>query len=119
MQTQINQPTSVIISFFFNARGSPLERRPLGLFRSLLLQLLQQRRDLLSAFLPNFRTKRVKLPPNWEWQEGELREYFSDVVISAKVSSMIVFIDALDECGEELDECEEESDECGEESGVR
>jgi hypothetical protein len=76
----------------------PLEKRPLGLFRSLLHQLLQQQRHLLATFLPKFRTKRDTLKLGWEWQEGELCDYFSDVVISAQISSMIVFIDALDEC---------------------
>ena len=100
---QINKPWSAIISFFFNARGNPIEERPLGLFRSLLHQLLQQQRDLLATFLPKCRTKRDSLRPGWEWQEGELREYFSDVVTSAQVPSMIVIIDALDECEQESD----------------
>jgi hypothetical protein len=96
-----SQPSSAIISFFFNARGGPLEKTPLGLFRSLLHQLLQQQRHLLSKFLPTYRTKRDTLPPGWEWQEGELCEYFSSVVTTAQVPSMTVFIDALDECEEE------------------
>jgi hypothetical protein len=98
MQLRISQSSSAIISFFFNAHGSPLEKRPLGLFRSLLHQLLRQRRHLFTSFLPKFQTKQDTLKPDWEWGEGELREYFSDVVTSAQVPSMIVFIDALDEC---------------------
>lgn len=93
-----HQQSSAIISFFFNARGGPLERTSVGMFRSLLHQLFQQRRHLFSSFLPKYRTKRDTLPPNWDWQEGELREYFSDIITNANVSSIIIFIDALDEC---------------------
>jgi len=102
-RTKLGLPSSAIINFFFNARGGPLERTPLGLFRSLLHQLFQQQRQLLTKFLPTYRTKRDTLSQGWEWQERELREYFSDVVITAQVSSMIVFIDALDECEKELE----------------
>jgi type II secretory ATPase GspE/PulE/Tfp pilus assembly ATPase PilB-like protein len=35
MHVQTHQPSSCIISFFFNARGGPLEKRPLGLYQSL------------------------------------------------------------------------------------
>jgi hypothetical protein len=94
------QLESAVISFFFNARGNQLERSPLGLFRSLLHQLLQRRRHLLSAFLPKFRAKRDTLKEGWVWEEGELSDYFSHIVTNSQISSMIVFIDALDECEE-------------------
>jgi ankyrin repeat protein len=100
-RTTLSQPSSAIISFFFNARGGPLEKTPLGLFRSLLHQLLQQQRHLLSKFLPTYRTKRDTLPQGWKWQEGELCEYFSSIVTTAQVPSMTIFVDALDECEEE------------------
>lgn len=98
---QLSQSSSTIISFFFNARGVPLEKTPLGLFRSLLHQLLQQQRHLLSNFLPIYRKKRDTLLPGWKWQEEELREYFSSIITTTQASSIIVFIDALDECEEE------------------
>jgi hypothetical protein len=97
-RTQACQPSSCIIGFFFNARGSTSEKTPLGLFRSLTHQLFRQRRELLTSFLPKFRTKRDTIRPGWEWQEGELREVFEDIVQTGQVSSIIVFIDALDEC---------------------
>src|SRR4051794_13524534 len=97
--TQANQTSLLVVSFFFNARGGPLEKAPKGLFRSLIHQLVRQRRHLLATFLPKFRTKRETLKPRRELQEGELGEYFANVVASGQISSMIVFIDALDECG--------------------
>jgi NACHT domain len=101
IQTQISQRSSATINFFFNARGGPLEKTPLGLFRSLLHQLLQQQRHLLSKFLPTYRAKRDTLQSGWKWQEEELRDYFANVVGTAQVPSMIIFVDALDECEEE------------------
>jgi ankyrin repeat protein len=103
MQAETNQLSASVINFFFNARGTAAERKPIGLFRSLLHQLFRRQRPLLANFLPKFRTKRDTLKAGWEWQEGELSEYLSDVVTSAQVSSMIVFIDALDECEHESD----------------
>ena len=53
-------PDNVTLGFFFNARGSLLERSPLGLFRSLLHQLLSQVPSLLSVLLPTFYMKKQK-----------------------------------------------------------
>jgi ankyrin repeat protein len=103
IQAETKQLSASVINFFFNARGTAAERKPIGLFRSLLHQLFRRQRPLLASFLPKFRTKRDTLKAGWEWQEGELSEYLSDVVTSAQVSSMIVFIDALDECEHESD----------------
>jgi ankyrin repeat protein len=103
IRTQNAQPSSSTISFFFNGRGTLLEMKPLGLFRSLLHQLFRQQRHLLESFLPKFRTKRDTLKAGWEWQEGELSDYFSDVIRNAQISPMTVFIDALDECEYESD----------------
>ena len=41
---------SILASFFFHGRGAPTQKSTLGLFRSLLHQVLQQNRDLLSKF---------------------------------------------------------------------
>jgi hypothetical protein len=59
---------------------------------------------LLTLFLPKFRAKQT-LGSGWEWQEGELCEYFSDIITSGQISSMFVFIDALDECEKESEVC--------------
>ena len=39
-----------LASFFFHSRGVPMQKNVLGLFRSLLHQILQKNRDLLSKF---------------------------------------------------------------------
>ncbi|KAI9767151.1 MAG: hypothetical protein M1839_004624 [Geoglossum umbratile] len=89
-----------VAAFFFNARGSVLERNPLGLFRSLLRQLLQQIRPLLSGFLPSFLQKNEPWQ-DWSWSLEELREHFYTAVTQAQGHSIVIFVDALDECDEE------------------
>ena len=66
---------TVTLGFFFNARGSLLERSPVGLFRSLLHQLLWHVRSLFSILLPTFRKKQqTRSLWEWEWELDELSE---------------------------------------------
>src|SRR5436190_211859 len=44
----------IVAAFFFHGSGSLLQRSPVGLFRSLLHQLLTQIRPLLTEFRPIF-----------------------------------------------------------------
>jgi hypothetical protein len=48
----------VIASFFFHGRGSPLQKSSLGLFRSLLYQILSHVPELLYQFTSVFKRKR-------------------------------------------------------------
>lgn len=97
---QVSDSGTVIVRFFFNARGSLLEKTPLGLFRSLLHQLLMQIRPLLSEFLPKFQKKR-DTQSAWEWGLEELQDFFHSAVTQPQGSPIVVFIDAIDECDEE------------------
>ncbi|KAK8123662.1 hypothetical protein PG999_003580 [Apiospora kogelbergensis] len=77
--TQWAQQTS-ILHFFFNARGNELERTTTGLYRSLLVQLLDEHQNLQSVL--------DRLPRGLHrWA-------------SAK-PPVVCFIDALDECHEQ------------------
>jgi hypothetical protein len=49
----------IIAAFFFNARGSSLEKSPLGLFRSVLHHILQRDRQILIEMLQNFEEKEL------------------------------------------------------------
>lgn len=87
-----------IISFFFNARGQDLEKSTLGMYRSLIYQLLTQ--------LPALQRISESLPlTNWngesyEWGIEPLKELFEQAIKSLGESSVACFIDALDECDE-------------------
>ncbi|RBR05989.1 hypothetical protein FVER53590_29300 [Fusarium verticillioides] len=87
----------IIISFFFNARGEQLEKSTTGMYRSLLLQILQQLPTLHSALDPALV---LGIGENHEWNIEALRALFEQTVESLGSFSVVVFIDALDECDE-------------------
>lgn len=88
----------VIVSFFFNARGNELEKSTVGMYRSLLLQLLEQlseRRGVpssfgLGTFHGAFHTPGI---------EG-LKALLEEVVQELGELPVTCFVDALDECDE-------------------
>jgi ankyrin repeat protein len=95
----------VVASFFFHARGSPMQKSPLGMFRSLLHQVLCQIPESLSELTSDFTRKcerQGRAGEQWEWHEAELRTLFKDSIAEAKKTySIEIYVDALDECGEE------------------
>ncbi|KAI9780256.1 MAG: hypothetical protein M1839_006816 [Geoglossum umbratile] len=99
----------VVAAFFFHGQGFGLQKTSLGLFRSLLYQLLTQDRPLRSQFLSIYETKRNmqgKQNKDWDWRVEELQDFFSSSIVqAAKLRPIRIFVDALDECVE-LDEQE-------------
>jgi ankyrin repeat protein len=99
-------PDYTVASFFFHGRGASMQRTALGLFRSLLHQILTQIRPLLSEFQSMFQEKleaRGKPEKDWNWHEKELQDFFKSNV-AEKGYRIRIFIDALDECGEDVAE---------------
>jgi hypothetical protein len=90
---------TVVIAFFFNARGATLEKSTEGLYRSLLVQLLERRAYLetIVSLLP-FAT--TELNENYPWNIGILQQLLREVILRVK-SPVVCFIDALDECEEQ------------------
>lgn len=90
----------IVLSFFFNARGDILERSTLGLYRSLLFQLLtsipvgnrQPFWDVAS------RKNRQNSVANWTLKE--LQKILYATLHDLKESNIVWFIDAVDECDE-------------------
>ncbi|EJP62289.1 Ankyrin repeat-containing protein [Beauveria bassiana ARSEF 2860] len=94
--------SAVVLSFFFHAHGSKLQRTMLGLFRSLLHQLLLQVPDVLSDLitLQQWSNALGKHGENWQWHLSELQEHFHLSLSKVLESHPIwLFVDALDECG--------------------
>lgn len=90
-----------VASFFFHGRGSELQKTPLGLWRTIVLQLLYQITDLLPKFRLAFERKlkaQEQQGMTWVWHQNELKEFFETHV--AELHPVKIFIDALDECGE-------------------
>jgi hypothetical protein len=90
----LGQPRSdyVAVAFFFNAKGTDLEHSPLGIFRSLLYQLLPHCTEALKQDLHQW------VPGHTSWDEKALRSLFQEVLVHQASRSTFIFIDALDEC---------------------
>ena len=100
IQTLSRDPTSIIAAFFFNKRGSEIEKSPTGLFRTLLHALCQHISALRAVVMKKYCKKRGLLDPSWEWQSFELKELLSSVVTAQVLGqrNVILCVDALDEC---------------------
>ena len=93
-------PSSVLAAFFFNARGSKLEKSPTGLFRTLLHKLCQQISALRDLVVKTYLEKCRLMNTGWQWQLSELKELLANVVTCSVLGkrSLTLFVDALDEC---------------------
>ncbi|RKL10114.1 hypothetical protein BFJ68_g8729 [Fusarium oxysporum] len=97
----------IIASFFIHGRGIPLQRTPLGIFRALLNSLLLSFPTYLAQLTEVFQDKQKRYGSyeqknGWQWNEKELERFLSRLLIEgAKEKEVVIFIDALDECGEE------------------
>lgn len=97
-------PGSVRLMFFFNARGAELERPSLGLYRSLLLQLILNKwsRYGTKAFITQLaRKEEIFGEGNFLWQLTELQDAFHDLITSGSLPPLELFVDAIDECDED------------------
>ncbi|CAH0043359.1 unnamed protein product [Clonostachys solani] len=92
------RPNSCFASFFFNARGEPLERTITGMFRSLLIQLLEWYVDL-QAILDDYKLD-TENHDNW-FTIDTLKIMFQKAVLGLGERELTCFIDALDECDEQ------------------
>lgn len=88
---------SIIVTFFFNARGTELERSILGMYRSVLLQIISKTPTILDDLSHLFSSK-IKHGQVYEWNIGELQAILITMMKGAREYPVIWFIDALDEC---------------------
>lgn len=91
------------LTFFFHARGTELQKTPLGMFKSLLLQLYKEdstaRTGTRKLFDKNSEDGMVGV--KWDWTEKMLEELFSELICQiSKSKKVTIFADALDEAGE-------------------
>ena len=100
--TQRTIPNSRTISYFFNARGHPLEKSIIGTYRSLLSQILnelQQPDDILDTI-----SLRMVDQTSWmlarPWDIASLQDMLSMAILGLAQTRVLCFIDALDECEE-------------------
>lgn len=93
-----DRPSFLTVSFFFNARGEMLEKSISGMFRSLLLQVMEKFTDLQSLLSnPEIVPRSQTDCPSLEI----LKELFRTVVEQLGRRSLTCYIDALDEGDEQ------------------
>jgi hypothetical protein len=88
----------LVVAFFFNARGEAFERSTLGMYRSLLFQILDRRpplRWVLGLVTPTM----SELNAGYVWTVEVLQLLLKSAIRSIK-EPMTCFLDALDECEE-------------------
>ena len=86
-------PRDLRMYFFFNVKGSLLERSVEGMFRSLLRQLLDQCPGLDGRI-------KQRTCDGSNWPVELLEEHFRDCVLLLRGRNLTCHIDALDECEE-------------------
>ena len=91
------------LDFFFSARGTEMQRTPLGMFRSLLCQLFNSDTTARPKLRGVYEERSKQLGNgNWEWSRVMLEKLLADTILeSASRQHVTVFIDALDEAGAE------------------
>jgi ankyrin repeat protein len=95
----------LVVSFFFHGQGTPLQKSLLGLFRALLASMLEHFPEHLTRLAVKFAEREKRYgrfsERRWEWTEKELQELLSTMLIrGTHCQPVVIFIDALDECGE-------------------
>lgn len=103
LETKSGDSTQIIASYFFHGRGTAMQKAAVGLYRSLLHQLLTKMPQYLASLTEIFeeRCRQKGLPgEDWTWGEDELRDKIASIVLKASRGRPItVCVDALDECG--------------------
>ncbi|KAF5718738.1 Het-eN [Fusarium mundagurra] len=99
-----SQGRPLVLSFFFSGRGVELQQTPDGLYRSLLCQLLNNIPEALEAMEMRFMQTHTESGTHDErrmWSTSELRSYARTSIWKAlETHPIILFVDALDECGQ-------------------
>ncbi|KAI0543744.1 hypothetical protein F4679DRAFT_567608 [Xylaria curta] len=90
---------TVLLRFFFNARGSDMEKSREALYRTLLHSLIQESPLMLCEVLALYLEKETR-GKIVRWQTPELVDVFHDRLKNLQTSSIEILIDALDECSE-------------------
>ncbi|KAJ5675423.1 hypothetical protein N7462_008320 [Penicillium macrosclerotiorum] len=98
MKSKARHKNALTASFFFNARGDYLEKSISGMYRSLLLQLLEGYPDLQvvlddSDLVPPVQNGCPSL--------NILKDLFANAICALGQRSFTCFVDALDECDEQ------------------
>ncbi|TGO80036.1 hypothetical protein BELL_0016g00100 [Botrytis elliptica] len=87
----------ITLSFFFLARGTIEERTTTGLYRSLLHQLFEKMIELRDS-LEWMTADGARGIERNGWSEAALKQTLKHAVSKLGIRSLMIFVDALDEC---------------------
>jgi hypothetical protein len=90
-------PSQIMLSFFFLARGTVEEKSTTGLYRSLLHQLFEKAAELQDSLEWMTADGARGIQANG-WKEEALKHTFRHAITKLGSRSLIIFVDALDEC---------------------
>lgn len=97
--------TVIVASFFVHGRGTQMQRSPSGLYRSLLHQILAQseilRTQLTEIYLLKLENQ-GEYGKAWNWHEKEMYDFLESRVKEFTSKTITIFVDGLDEFGEEM-----------------
>ncbi|ETS75921.1 hypothetical protein PFICI_12865 [Pestalotiopsis fici W106-1] len=99
------QSGEVVASFFIHGRGVLLQKTPAGVLRALLSSILEHFPADLSRVTQRFKDYQRQfgsyVEGRWDWTQKELEDFMSYTLTKGTMSpATVIFIDALDECGE-------------------
>lgn len=89
----------IIVSYFFSARGTPLQKTKLGFCRSVLHQLLVHSPHILQEFTQHYHNIRTGANGSeLRWSEGEL-QHLLNRALASMTKQVCILVDAIDEAG--------------------
>lgn len=95
-----DDPSQIMLSFFFLARGTIEEKSTIGLYRSLLHQLFKKAVDLRDSLEWMTADGARNIQRNG-WSEPALQRTLIEAIPRLGNRSLTIFIDALDECDQD------------------
>lgn len=93
----------LLLTFFFDGRGSENQKSVLGFYRAIVSQAMAAVPEAFNSLVRRFRVERNILPANIElvWHPNILRDAFMDALPQiAETRPLHIFVDAIDELGE-------------------
>ncbi|PHH80908.1 hypothetical protein CDD80_5828 [Ophiocordyceps camponoti-rufipedis] len=100
------RPEELVVKYFIHGHGTSLQQTLLGVYRALLSCLLSRFTDYLAKITETqFAGHETELGSykfdEWSWSEDELEGMLSELLTNwTKNRPVVIFVDALDECGE-------------------
>lgn len=91
----------LMLKFFLNAQGSDLERSAMGLFRSLLYQLVLLAPQQLTQHIVSSWKAKHSQDKAVQWYLDELKSLIRSTLSDRDRAPIYIFVDALDECVEQ------------------